>query len=287
MTTPDHGLLLGLTDDDHPQYLKAADLGDLDAEYLRLDGFNEMAGAINMNNHSVIGMAEPVVGTDGAHMTYVDDGDAAVLVTAAGLYLPIAGVAAEATILETARTIDITGDITATAQPFDGSQNIAISAAVNNNSHDHTDSTINSLNASATTAGVFGHARIPVVGGGGSHYDNTLTGLGSTAATKASKAIARPTGWSTTLVIVGATIEWAAMGVPSQLNGRILVDGNASSTHQSGQTESGDNERNITMFHAHITSQSTIDIEIQAWYTTTAGGTGKFISFSYTFLRMS
>jgi hypothetical protein len=77
------------------------------------------------------------------------------------------------------------------------------------------------------------------------------------------------------------------MGVPSQLNGRILVDGNASSTHQSGQTESGDNERNITMFHAHITSQSTIDIEIQAWYTTTAGGTGKFISFSYTFLRMS
>ncbi len=46
--------------------------------------------------------------------------------------------AVSATKLKTARTIDITGDITATAVAFDGTKNIAISAVVNNNSHTHT-----------------------------------------------------------------------------------------------------------------------------------------------------
>jgi len=50
--------------------------------------------------------------------------------------------AATATKLATARTIDITGDITATAVAFDGSANISISAAVNNNSHSHTTSNL-------------------------------------------------------------------------------------------------------------------------------------------------
>ena len=49
----------------------------------------------------------------------------------------ISGNAATATALETARTIDITGDITATAVAFDGTANIAISASVNNDSHTH------------------------------------------------------------------------------------------------------------------------------------------------------
>jgi cytoskeletal protein CcmA (bactofilin family) len=49
----------------------------------------------------------------------------------------LTGNATTATELETARTIDITGDITATAVAFDGSSNIAISASVNNDSHTH------------------------------------------------------------------------------------------------------------------------------------------------------
>ena len=49
----------------------------------------------------------------------------------------ISGNAATATALATARTIDITGDITATAVAFDGTANIAISASVNNDSHTH------------------------------------------------------------------------------------------------------------------------------------------------------
>lgn len=58
---------------------------------------------------------------------------------------------AKANKLTTARTIDITGDITATAIAFDGSQNIAISASVNNNSHTHDDSTITGTEASTAS----------------------------------------------------------------------------------------------------------------------------------------
>ena len=52
------------------------------------------------------------------------------------------GLASTATKLVTPRTIDITGDITATAVSFDGTANIAISASVNNNSHTHDQSTV-------------------------------------------------------------------------------------------------------------------------------------------------
>jgi len=50
-----------------------------------------------------------------------------------------------ATTLETARTIDITGDITAPAQAFDGSANIAIVATVNDDSHAHVIGNVDSL----------------------------------------------------------------------------------------------------------------------------------------------
>jgi len=62
----------------------------------------------------------------------------------------VTGNADTATKLATGRTIDITGDITATAVLFDGSSNIAISASVDNNSHTHTSSNI--TDASSTNA---------------------------------------------------------------------------------------------------------------------------------------
>jgi len=52
-------------------------------------------------------------------------------------YLGISANAVSATKLQTARTIDITGDITATAVSFNGTANISISASVNNDSHTH------------------------------------------------------------------------------------------------------------------------------------------------------
>ena len=63
----------------------------------------------------------------------------------------LSGNATTATTLATARTIDITGDITATAVAFDGSADIAISAQVNNNSHTHTSANISDA-TSANTA---------------------------------------------------------------------------------------------------------------------------------------
>jgi hypothetical protein len=70
----------------------------------------------------------------------------------------ISGNAATATALETARTIDITGDITATAVAFDGTANIAISASVNNDSHTHDTryllNTTDTLSGDLTVTGV-------------------------------------------------------------------------------------------------------------------------------------
>ena len=72
--------------------------------------------------------------------------DGAIWNSGSGLYLQIGGVAERifsdeyhpnADKLTTARTIDITGDITATAVAFDGTSNIAISASVDNDSHTH------------------------------------------------------------------------------------------------------------------------------------------------------
>lgn len=56
-----------------------------------------------------------------------------------------------ATTLATARTIDITGDITATAVAFDGSVDIAITASVNDNSHNHTIANVTGLQTEIDT----------------------------------------------------------------------------------------------------------------------------------------
>lgn len=66
------------------------------------------------------------------------------------------GNAATATKLATARTFDITGDITATAQSFDGTGNVAISASVNNDSHSHSSSTITSISTSVANNAIAG-----------------------------------------------------------------------------------------------------------------------------------
>jgi cytoskeletal protein CcmA (bactofilin family) len=63
----------------------------------------------------------------------------------------LTGNADTATTLQTPRTIDITGDITATAVSFDGSANIAISASVNNNSHSHTIANVTGLQTEINT----------------------------------------------------------------------------------------------------------------------------------------
>ena len=63
----------------------------------------------------------------------------------------LTGNATTATTLETARTINITGDITATAVSFDGSSDIAIIASVNDNSHNHTIANVTGLQTEIDT----------------------------------------------------------------------------------------------------------------------------------------
>ncbi len=89
----------------------------------------------------------------------------------------LTGNAATATKLAATKTIDITGDITATAVAFDGSSNIAISAAVNNDSHTHTGSTISSLAGTDITTGTISDARLPAT------ISSNITGNAATATT--------------------------------------------------------------------------------------------------------
>ena len=139
--------------DPHPVYLTAV---EGDSAYVNENG-DTMTGPLILNADPVAALGAATKqsfeayadGKDHDHATpigvhaalpevhHTKYTDAEAIVATAGEYLPIAGVANEATILETARTIDITGDITATAVPFDGSANISINAAVNNDSHTH------------------------------------------------------------------------------------------------------------------------------------------------------
>jgi len=96
---------------------------------------------VHTNHSEAIIALETKVGTGSstavADSVLAGDGAGTSSWTTGTLANDTSGNAATATQLETARTIDITGDITATAVAFDGTENIAISAAVNNDSHTH------------------------------------------------------------------------------------------------------------------------------------------------------
>ena len=109
-------------------------------------------------------------------------------------YATTSGNAATATKLATARTIDITGDITATAVAFDGSNNIVISASVNNNSHTHTGSTLSAISGAIITSGTISDARLPatissdITGSSASCTGNSATASYATSAGFATSA---------------------------------------------------------------------------------------------------
>jgi hypothetical protein len=116
----DHGALSGLGDDDHTIYLladgtrAATELtisGDLtvDTDTLYVDSANNRVG----------------IGTTTPSTTFDVDGT----LTATSLVGPLTGNASTASALQTARTIELTGDVTGSAS-FDGSADITISATV-------------------------------------------------------------------------------------------------------------------------------------------------------------
>lgn len=68
--------------------------------------------------------------------------------------------AATASKLKTARNISLTGDVTGSTS-FDGSQAVSINATVADNSHNHDNSTITSIDASKITSGTIDIERLP------------------------------------------------------------------------------------------------------------------------------
>lgn len=76
------------------------------------------------------------------------------------LQTSVSGNAGTATKLATAQTISLTGDVTGSAS-FDGSQAVSINAAVVDNSHNHDNSTITSIDASKITSGTIDIERLP------------------------------------------------------------------------------------------------------------------------------
>lgn len=78
-------------------------------------------------------------------------------------YLAISGNAVSATTLNTARSFQLTGDVTSPSYSFDGSGNVTFVATVGNNSHTHDDTTIDNLDASAITTGTFDAGLIPTL----------------------------------------------------------------------------------------------------------------------------
>lgn len=68
--------------------------------------------------------------------------------------------AATASKLKIARNISLTGDVTGSAS-FDGSQAVSINATVADNSHNHDNSTITSIDASKITSGTIDIERLP------------------------------------------------------------------------------------------------------------------------------
>jgi hypothetical protein len=122
---------------------------------------------------------------------------------------------------------------------------------------------------------------------GGHAVDLAPSALTAAFTNKIIEVVALPSGWSSALVIVTGSIQYAGMGNPALMNARIVIDTSNGSTFQSAQTEAGDLARISNPLHSFVTSQASIDIGLQAHWVTNSGGTGKYAAFTYFLIRAS
>ena len=133
--------------------------------------------------------------------------------------LPPAGSVASADSWTTGRTITLTGDVTGTSPAFDGSSNLSFSTSVGNNSHSHNDSTINSLNASAVTAGAFHSDRIPTLNASkiiaGVFATARIPNLAASKITSGTFSTARIPDLNASAVIIGGHVPFRSYSRPA------------------------------------------------------------------------
>lgn len=132
--TADHGLLTGLEDDDHPQYVLAA--GDTMTGSLTLRAGTATAGTAPAYLQSGTNLTTPVAGavewdgtnvfvTNGAGRKTVAYTDSNITGSAAS-----ATTATTATQLATSRNFSLTGNVTASAVGFDGTAAVALATTI-------------------------------------------------------------------------------------------------------------------------------------------------------------
>lgn len=142
----------------------------------------------------------------------------------------VTGNADTATTLATARTIGLTGDVTATGVSFDGSANITLTTAVGNDSHNHTLSTItdagtiasqNSNAVSITGGTITGITDLAIADGGtgASTAAGALTNLGLTATATELNTLDGITSTVTELNYV----DGVTSNVQTQLDGKLTL----------------------------------------------------------------
>jgi hypothetical protein len=105
---------------------------DVKIEHKKADG--TVISADLRNHEERLGVAEANLAEADTRVTNIENGTTVV---------PNAGRAYKADAWSTKRTVTLSGDVTGTANDVDGSSNISITTAVNNDSHNHTEKTVN------------------------------------------------------------------------------------------------------------------------------------------------
>ena len=97
-----------------------------DVLVINSDGFDLTDNPTNASLRLRYGNANSDITWDGSHMVFSEDVFAANIISTGDFTGNLIGTAANATVLETARTFSITGDGEAPAQSFDGSSNTVL-----------------------------------------------------------------------------------------------------------------------------------------------------------------
>ena len=123
---------------------------------------------------------------------------------------------------------------------------------------------------------------------GGTLVGSSMPSLTGSWVSIISGSTSKPSGWGSTRVVAWATAQYAACNDGLQLNARIKVDSTTGSTAQSGSANSVGGSSGVVVSNpmvTAVTSDSTINFYLDAYASTTTGGTPKHAFLNYILLR--